>query len=288
MSWTRIHELVNHTLFHLGTTPVSVATLVLIAAIFVGVAVLARWTRSMLRDRVLRRFHVHEDARDSVARIAGYVVILFGWLIGLTAVGIDLTSLTVLLGALGVGLGFGLQNVVSNFVSGLIILIERPIQVGNRVEVGGTAGRVVRIGARSTTIVTNDNIAIVVPNSKFIEENVVNWSLGGDRRVRFRLPVGVSYGSDPRQIEHLLLEVARADGNTLQNPPPSVIFRGFGDSALDFELCVWTDELYDRPSQFQSPLYFAIFDTFKRHGVEIPFPQRDLHVKGPVTIASSS
>jgi len=183
-----------------------------------------------------------------------------------------------------VGVGFGLQGVVHNFVSGLIILFERPFQLGHRVDVDGTTGRVSKIGARSTTIVTNDNIAMIVPNSKFIAGQVITWSLGGDRRVRFKLPVGVSYGSEPRQVERLLLEVARANPEVLSSPPPAVVFKGFGDSSLDFELRVWTETVYERPSVFKSPLYFAIWDIFKEHGIEIPFPQRDLHVKEPIRV----
>lgn len=284
MSWTEIKHLFTKTLFSFGKTDVSLATMLEIVIVLLLVAWVARKLRWILRDRVLSRTHMEEGSRDVVARIASYLVAVLGWLIGLSALGIDLTSLTVLLGALGVGLGFGLQNVVGNFISGLIMLVERLVQVGNRVEVGGIAGRVTRIGARSTTIVTNANIAMVIPNSKFIEESVVNWSLGGDRRVRFGLPVGVSYGSDPRQVERLLLEVATAGPDVLPDPAPTVVFLGFGDSSLDFELRVWTDSKYDRPKVFMSPLYFAIWDKFKEHEIEIPFPQRDLHIKGPIEL----
>jgi small-conductance mechanosensitive channel len=282
MSWTRIHELVNHTLFHLGTTPVSVATLVLIAAIFVGVAVLARWTRSMLRDRVLRRFHVHEDARDSVARIAGYVVILFGWLIGLTAVGIDLTSLTVLLGALGVGLGFGLQNVVNNFVSGVILLFERPIRVGDRIQLEDLIGDVTRIGMRSSRVRTLDGIDLIVPNGDFISSRVANWTLADPVR-RVSLPVGVAYGTPPQRVLDLLMGVARAHPEVLDAPQPEALFRGFGESSLDFELRIWTDGrlLY----RVQSDIAVAVYDALEQAGIAIPFPQRDLHLRSVSTEA---
>ncbi len=284
MKLDRLIEIANYPLFHLGSAAVSLATLVQLVLVLFGAILAARTASAMLRTRVLARTSLDPGQQYSIARIAGYIVALVGLLVGLSMVGIDLTSLTVLVGALGVGVGFGLQNVVNNFVSGLIILFERPFQLGHRVEVGGTVGRVALIGARSTTIVTNDNIAMVVPNSKFIEENVINWSLGGDRRVRFRLSVGVSYGSDPREVERLLLEVARSGPDVLQDPAPAVVFMGFGESSLDFELRVWTDTLFERPSVFRSPLYFAIWESFKRHGIEIPFPQRDLHVKGPLQV----
>jgi small-conductance mechanosensitive channel len=280
----RMVHLLNEPFAQLGKTPISLSTVLFLVAVLVGVIFVSGLARRVMRDRLLARTPLDLGAREALSRIFSYVVGVIGLLIGFTAAGIDLSSLTVLLGALGVGIGFGLQNIVNNFVSGLIILVERPIQIGQRIDVGGTTGRIVRIGARSTTLVTNDNIAMVLPNSKFIEEPVTNWSLGGDRVVRFRLPVGVSYGSDPNRVREILLEVARQDPNVLQNRESAVIFKGFGDSSLDFELWVWTESLYDRPNQFKSPLYYAMWYALKKHGVEIPFPQRDLHVKGEVAL----
>jgi len=274
----------NTELFKLGEKSVTPATLALIVVVIVTSIVAARMASSFLRRRILSRTSMDVGQQDSISRLVGYAVTLIGWLIGLNQL-VDLTSLNVLVGALGVGVGFGLQTIVHNFVSGLIILFERPFQIGHRVEVDGTTGRVQQIGARSTTIVTNDNIAMVVPNSKFIEERVINWNLGGDRRVRFKVPVGVGYGSEPRQVERLLLEVASKNPDVLADPEPTVLFMGFGESSLDFELRVWTDTVYERPSAFKSPLYFAIWDILKANGIEIPFPQRDLHVKEPIRIA---
>lgn len=285
MDWSSLLERLQRPLFTIGQQPISLATLAQLVLVALGAWLAAHLASSVLRRRILARTALDPGQQYAIARIAGYGIGLIGLLVGLSTVGIDLTSLTVLLGALGVGIGFGLQNVVNNFVSGLILLMERPFQLGHRVEVGGTAGRVERIGARSTVIVTNDNIALIVPNSKFVENEVINWSLGGDRRVRFDLPVGVSYGSEPREVERLLLEVARKDPNVLQQPPPDVVFRGFGESSLDFELRVWTASQFERPKVFKSPLYFAIWQAFREAGVQIPFPQRDLHVKGPVSVA---
>jgi len=145
-------------------------------------------------------------------------------------------------GAIGVGIGVGLQSIASNFISGLVILAERPISIGDRVEVGQTAGLVQRIDARSTIVVTSDNISIIVPNSKFIEDPVTNWTLG-DPRVRFRLPVGVAYGSDVAKVRETLIAAGREHPKTLQDPAPNVFFSGFGDSSLDFELVVWSSEM---------------------------------------------
>ena len=283
MTWNEILGVFTKPLFQLGQTWISLATILQFVLVVCLSVLVARLTRRLLRTRVLARTKLNIGLQYAISRITGYIVLVFGLLIGLSTLCIDLTSLTVLAGALGVGIGFGLQNIVNNFVSGLIILAERPIEVGDRVEVANTAGRVVHIGARSTTILTNDNIMYIVPNSQFISERVVNWT-HADPRVRFSLPVGVSYGSDPRLVERLLLEVAAANENVLKDPAPAVAFKQFGDSSLDFELRVWTANMSDRPTAFKSQLYFAIFDTFKRHDVQIPFPQRDLHVKEPVRV----
>jgi small-conductance mechanosensitive channel len=180
-------------------------------------------------------------------------------------------------------LGFGLQNIANNFVSGLILLTERPIRVGDRVEVGGTNGDVVRIGARSTWVRTNDNVVIVIPNSEFINSRVTNWT-ANDRQVRFAYPVGVSYGCDPERVRDILKEVASRHPDVLTHPSPEVVFSGFGDSSLDFQLKVWTITRVQTPLPLGSELYYAIFAAFREHGIEIPFPQRDLHLK---TISAS-
>jgi small-conductance mechanosensitive channel len=180
-----------------------------------------------------------------------------------------------------VGLGFGLQNIVSNFVSGLIILAERPIAIGDRVEIGNIAGQVTQISLRSTTVLTNDNITIIVPNSDFIANTVTNWS-HGDPRVRLRLPVGVAYGTDTDKLRRALLEVAAEHPKVLQNPAPELFFLGFGDSTLNFELAVWTSEMTSKPRRFRSELYYAMEKKLRERGIEIPFPQRDLHLRSGI------
>ncbi len=196
----------------------------------------------------------------------------------LQTVGLDLSAVTVLAGALGVGIGFGLQNITNNFVSGIIILFERPIKVGDRIEVGEVSGDVISISMRSTTIVTNDNISIIVPNSDFISSKVINWS-HTDRNIRFNIPVGVSYNEDPEVIRKLLLEVADENKGILQQPKPDVLFKEYADSALVFILRIWTREYINRPDVLKSQIYYAAFKKFKEHNIEIPFPQRDLHIK---------
>ncbi len=178
-------------------------------------------------------------------------------------------------------MGFGLQNITSNFISGLVILAERPITIGDRVEVAGIAGQVEHIRARSTVIRTNDNIAMIVPNTKFIDSPVTNWTYG-DPRVRFRIPVGVAYGSDISKVREALLTAGRENANTLKEPAPTVFLKQFGDNSIDFELVVWSSQMSARPSRYRSDLNFAIEQKFREAGIEIAFPQLDLHIRDGV------
>ena len=265
-------------LLKLSGTTITLWTLVYFLLLLVLLFYLAGKLRHWLVERVLVRTKLDLGARQAIGTITRYLTIMIGLLVALQTVGIDLTTLNVLAGAVGIGVGFGLQNIASNFISGLIILIERPIKVGDRIEVGDVDGDVIEIGARSTTVRTNDNIAIIVPNSKFITDNVTNWKYTGPR-VRFRLPVGVAYGSDVRKVEKLLLEVAKEDAEVMTDPPPQVRFRGFGESSLDFELLVWNTSLVHRKGKLKSDLNFAIYQKLTENGIEIPCPQRDLHIR---------
>jgi len=280
-------DLLRGPLFYLGETPVTLGTILYFVLLLVLVVIGTRWVRRILRNQLKSWTNLEAGLVESLTRVAGYVVLFIGLLLVVQMLGVDLTSLAVLAGALGLGIGFGLQNIVNNFVSGLIILAERPIQVNDRVVVGGTEGNVVRIGARSTTIRTNDNIIIIVPNAEFISERVTNLS-HGDPKLRIRVPFGVSYGSDVRLVENLALEAARSVTGTLQNPGPAVRFLEFGDNALEFELRAWTILRADRPGLFRSDLYFALLDAFTDHGITIPFPQRDLHLKSAVRLENGA
>jgi small-conductance mechanosensitive channel len=261
-----------------GSTEISIYT-VLQVIVFVSITVLlARASRQVLLKRILSKTPLDLGVQHAVATFTQYLVLAFGFLVGLPTLGINLSALSFLAGAIGVGVGFGLQNVTNNFISGIIILFERPIKIGDRIEVGDVNGDVVHIAARSTTVRTNDNIAIIIPNSSFISSNVINWS-HGDSKVRFRVPVQVAYDSDIRLVEKLLLEVAKDNENVLEDPPPRVIFKEFGESALKFELRVWSSRLLHRRGVLISQLNFAIFEKFKQEGVRIPYPQLDLHVK---------
>ena len=242
---------------------------------------LARRVQKWLTNGPLLRKSMDPAARHVAGTLARYLMLLVGLLAIVQTAGIDLTTFNVLAGAVGIGVGFGLQNVVSNFIAGVIIMFERPIRIGDRIVVGGVEGNVVEIGARGTTVVTNDNIAVIVPNSKFITEDVVNWKYT-DSSVRFRIPVSVAYGSDARLVERVLLEIADADSDVLKEPVPTVRFMGFGDDGLLIELRAWSASLVDRKGKLVSQLNFAIYERFQNEGIEFPFPQRDLHLKSGV------
>ena len=246
------------------------------------VVFLVFWLSSIIKGqmvlRVLSRSGLDASLQYAIAQVTGYAVITIGFFLALQNTGIDLSALTVFAGAVGVGVGVGLQNISSNFISGLILLAERPIKIGDRVEVHTVAGRVTNIRARSTTVVTNDNITLIVPNSVFVEHTITNWS-HGDQKVRFRIPVGVAYGSDLAKVKEALLEVARNHPATLSDPEPKVFFESFGDSALNLELVVWSAEMSFRPRSFRSDLNFAIDQAFRERGIELPFPQRDVHFR---------
>jgi small-conductance mechanosensitive channel len=242
------------------------------------VVVLERYVRRVVAAWLLRRTKFEPSLQFAIGKITGYAFITLGFYVALTVSGINLSSLAILAGAVGVGLGFGLQNIVSNFISGLIILAERPIAIGDRVEIGTVAGQVAKISLRSTTVISNDNISIIVPNSDFVSSTVTNWS-HGDPRVRIRLPMGVAYGTDTEKLRQAMLEVATEHAKVLKDPAPELFFLGFGDSALNFELGVWTSEMTAKPRRFRSELYYAMEKKLRQCGIEIPFPQRDLHLR---------
>ncbi len=265
-------------IFSIGNTDVTLWTLTYLILLLVLLYYVTAKLNKIVVYKLLANSKIELGVRVAVGTIFRYVILTVGFIIILQTVGINLSSITILLGALGVGIGFGLQNITNNFVSGLIILFERPIKVGDRIEVTGITGDVINISMRATTIVTNDNISIIVPNSEFISSTVINWS-HSDRKVRFNFPVGVSYKEDPENIKQILLDVANTNPGVLREPKPDVLFTEYGDSSLVFDLRVWTDQYITKPGVLKSQLYFEIFKSFKEKGVEIPFPQRDLHIK---------
>jgi small-conductance mechanosensitive channel len=283
----RIKQILNYTLVDFDGTRITLWRLFVFVFLLFGLFYIARKLRKWLVNNVLIRSKLDLGAREAIGTITRYIILFFGFLMIFQTVGINLTTFNVLAGAVGIGIGFGLQTVASNFISGLIILFERPIKVGDRIEVGNIVGDVIEIGARSSVVQTNDNIAIIVPNLKFITENVVNWKYTGEK-IRFGIPVGVAYGSDVRLVEKILLQVADENLDVLKDPVPVVRFLEFGDNGLIFELRPWSTTLIHREGRLVSALNFAIYDKFTEHGIEFPFPQRDLHIRsGAIEIKRS-
>lgn len=278
LSWfSRLKSVLDIPLFKLNNTSLTLWTLLYIGVLVVLLFYIAGKLRNWVAGRALARTRLDIGARQAAGTLTHYLTLFLGLLIIIQTAGIDLTSLNVLAGAVGIGVGFGLQNIVGNFIGGLIIMFERPIKIGDRIVVNDIEGDVIDIGFRSTVVLTNDNINIIVPNSKFITENVVNWKYN-DTKVRFRIPVGVAHGSDVRHVERLLLEVADVEPDVLVEPKPVVRFLAFGESALQFELRVWSTNGIIRKGKLFSDLNFAIYDKFRKHGVKIPFPQRDIYL----------
>ncbi len=271
-------KVLNYNIFALGDAKITPLSIIYLALLTVLLFYLSNKLRNLLIDRALKHTTLDVGARQAIGTITRYLLLFFGLLIILQTVGINLTTLNVVAGAVGIGVGFGLQNIASNFISGLIILTERPVKAGDRIVVGDVDGMVVSIGARSTKVKTNDDITIIVPNSKFISENVINWSYD-DKKVRFHVPVGVAYDSDVEQVKKSLLKVARENSDVLEAPEPSVRLIKFDDSALSMELWVWSESRLQSKSVLFSDLNFAILDEFRRNNIEIPFPQTDLNIR---------
>ena len=261
----------------LGKSSYSTVDLLILSLLLFGLVLLARICTNLLRSRILVLAGLNRGSQEVIAILAQYSFIFIGTLVLLQIWGLDLSSLTILASALGIGLGVGLQNIAKNFGSGLILVFERPIQVGDFIEVGSLNGTVERIGARSTLIRTLDQVSIIVPNSRFLDDEVINWSHGNPIS-RIHLSVGVAYGSNPNQVRSALLEAANSVPKVLISPAPQVVFKGFGDNSLDFELLVWTDEP-DKQFLLKSNLYFRLYEILSEQQIEIPFPQRDLHLR---------
>jgi len=259
-----------------GSIGVSLGDVLAFGLTLGGALLISRLLRAILDEDVLPRMPAARGVRHAVSATAQYAVLLLGFLLAISAAGVDLNKVSLLAGAFGVGIGFGLQNVVNNFVSGLILLYERPVQIGDMIEVGGVSGEVKRIGIRSSTIRTGHGAEVIVPNGDLIADRVVNWTLS-DRRRRMDVKVGVAYGSDPQRVIALLEDVAKAHPEVLAAPGPQVIFLGFGESSLDFELRAWT-AVFDTAGTTQSQLAIGVNRALADAGIEIPAPRRDVRL----------
>ncbi len=284
--WDQLRQIWNAELLAIGGQSVTLGVLVTALIVF-AVGVWAARRLSALIGRLLTRHAgVEASAVQAFETLAFYfLVVLFG-LFALRTANVPLTAFTVAGGAIAIGVGFGSQNVVNNFISGLILMAERPIRVGDIVDVDGTYGRIERIGARSTRIKTFDNIHIVVPNSSFLEKNVINWTLS-DNIIRTSVDVGVAYGSPTREVDRLVRRVLNEHGRILAKPPPQLLFTDFGDNALHFRAYFWLQmrDMMDR-RRVESDVRFRIDHLFREARIEIAFPQRDVHldVRAPLPV----
>ncbi|HEX4165793.1 MAG TPA: mechanosensitive ion channel domain-containing protein [Bryobacteraceae bacterium] len=286
----RTREFVTTPLFTLGKLPVTFIFL-LKAFIFLAVlTIVSNRVRRILYSGVLKHTALDAQQRYTLARFGSLAVFVIGLIVGLESAGLNLNTLAILGGTLGIGVGFGLQSIVANWVSGLVLLVEQPVRIGDRVDVKNTSGVIIKIGGRSTWVRTYNNEVIIVPNSDFTGNLVTNWT-ANDPKVRLAIPVGVGYNSDPNEVRRTLLEIAKTHPDVLAEPAPEVVFTELGDSSLNFMLRFWTI-VRDRDNYgLKSDLYFSIFEAFRRKGIEMPFTQRDLHLRSadvPLVISTAA
>ncbi|MDJ0573618.1 MAG: mechanosensitive ion channel [Xenococcaceae cyanobacterium MO_234.B1] len=272
-------------LFTLSDRSYSLIDLLILAGLFWGLFFATQTSTNLLRTKILHQTRISRGSQEVIFIVVKYSLISFGTIILLQVWGLNLSSLAILGSALGVGIAFGFQDITKNFASGLVLLFERSVQIGDFIEVNGHKGTVERLQARSIVLKTLDSVSIVVPNSHLLADEVINWS--HDNPIsRFALSVGVAYGSDPEAVKGVLLQVAKEHPEVLDFPLPQVFFTGFGDSSLDFELLVWIAEPNRQPI-VKSELYFRIEKVLRDRVIEIPFPQRDLHLRGNLPLEIS-
>ncbi len=272
-----ISIIINKPIFHINEVPITLIGILVFFIIIFSAFLISRFLRKLLNSKLADLAHIDKGINYALQRIIHYTIISIGIIVALQFIGINLGSLAVIAGFLSVGIGFGLKNITSNFISGIILLFERPISVGDRITVRDYQGDVTKINMRSTIIKTPDNVSIIVPNSYFVEQDVINWA-HGDKKVRIHIPVGVAYGSNVKKVTDSLLKVANEHPKVIEKPPPTVWFNEFGNSSLNFELLVWIakpEGIY----AIKSELNYAIDAIFRKEKIEIPFPQHDLHFK---------
>jgi potassium-dependent mechanosensitive channel len=262
----------------LGAAEISVSNLATFLAVLFATVVVLRMLRFVLQEEIFPRMRLPRGVPGALDVLSHYGVLLLGFLIALAAAGVDFSKVTLLISALGVGIGFGMQNLVNNFVSGLILVFEHPVQVGDYVEIGSMFGEVRRIGFRASVLRTPDGADVIVPNSELVGSRVINWSLF-DRLRRINISVGTAYGTDPNRVIDVLIGIARKHPAVLAYPEPQAVFDRFAESSLNFTLLCWTD--VDKFFLARSELTIAINEGFKEAGIQIPFPQQEVFVHWP-------
>jgi potassium-dependent mechanosensitive channel len=257
---------------------IRVTRLIVGALILAGVVLFSRMVSRLLQRRIARQAYLDPGLRYTLGRLSQYLIMVLGVLLALkVAFSLDLTSIAVIFTALSVGIGFGLQYIAADIASGFILLFERPVRVGDRITIGEDEGDVQSINLRTTVVVTNDRVSIIVPNSRLVRERLINWSYG-DPRARISIHIGVATDSDVNLVTETLLKAAQDVDNVLKDPPPKVQFLKFGDYSLDFRLLVWTN----RPrlhAQIRSDINYRIEKLFREARIEIPFPQTELRLR---------
>jgi small-conductance mechanosensitive channel len=264
-----VRDVLDYQLFRIGETSVTTASLVAALVLLVGAYLLARVSRNLVAGRLLARTKISAGVRYMLGRFTAYAIFFLGVVASLQTLGINATALTAFGAAISVGIGFGLQDIVKNFVAGIVILIERPFEVGDQIEIDNVATEVAEIRTRSTVLRTNDDVHMIVPNSRFMRDTVVNRTYDGTL-YRCRASVTVDGASDPSAVKEALLAAARTTDGALPEPPPSALFRELGPGGLRFELLCWTDDMVNRPGALVSRLNFAIHEALKSRGIRLP------------------
>src|SRR5215467_4257806 len=274
----RAYELLSRHFGTAGKFDFSALTVLSFFLIVVLTVWISKRLRIILQSRVFPRLEIDAGLEYTLLRITHYLIVALGVLYALkVGFDVDMTSVAVVLGFLSLGIGFGMQYIASDLVSGFILLFERPMRIGDRIKIGDVEGRVQSISVRTTIISTNDNLAVIVPNSELVRNRFINYSYGSPE-VRIAVPVGVAYGSDIDKVKAALVQSAAAVEEVLQQPPPQVRLKEFGDSAINFDLLVWIREPHNH-QQIRSKVNFEILSKFTSRRIEIPFPQRDLWVR---------
>ncbi len=280
MNWSSLlnaaQHILTYPLFRINQTTVTLTSIFMLILVLVAFILASRIVIKRLLSTLLSHTSLDKGIQYTFTRVTHYLILIIGAVVAFQFIGIDLSGLIVIFGFLSVGVGFGLQNVTSNFISGLILLFERPIMVGDRVMIGDTEGDVIEINIRSTTVRSLNNVSIIVPNSEFISATVVNWS-HGDTRLLVDIRVGVAYDSDLDLVLRSLREVAAAHADVLKTPQPEIYFEEFGDSAWNMNLKVWIAEP-QKHRKVRSDINCAIVRKFRENKIDIPFPQREIYV----------
>ncbi len=264
--------------FDVGEVHLSILSLIKAGLLLLVALRLANWLTVYVDKQLYRIPHLTASARVLISKTLSGLIYVIIAIVVLNSIGIDFTALAVFGGALGVGIGFGLQKVVSNLISGIILLSDRSIKPGDVVQIGEVYGWISSLRGRYVSVVTHDGHEYLIPNEDLITQQVINWSYS-DTKVRVKIPFGVSYDADPHQVRDLVIQAVRSIPRILKHPEPLCLFRAFGDSSLDLELEIWIDDPKNGVGNIKSDVLFRVWDVLKENGIEIPFPQRDLHIK---------